>query len=248
VLSIGNLTGGKGEYYLSLGREDYYLEGGEPPGKWQGRGAEKLGLSGTVDAESFRQLLSGYSPTGTPLIQNAGEENHQPGWDLTFSPPKSVSALWAIADPATKKIIQDAHDLAVGKGIDFIESEAAYTRRGKGGEVIQRTGLVVAAFQHGTSRAQDPQLHTHAVCLNVGVREDGTTGTILSKPIYRMKMTGGAIYRAELAYQLEKQLGLVIERDGFAFNVKGVPQGLCEEFSKRRDQILAELERTGFSG
>lgn len=241
------LGGGQGEYYISLGREDYYLEGGEPPGKWLGRGAAELGLSGTVEAEPFRNLLSGYSPEGKPLIQNAGSENHQPGWDLTFSAPKSVSVLWAISDEEKRKAIQKAHDLAVERAATYIEDEFSSTRRGKGGAEREKAGLLIAAFQHGTSRAQDPQLHTHAVVLNVAVREDGTTGTILSKPVFKAKMASGAIYRVELAHQLEK-LGFGIERTGNMFEIKGAPKTLCEEFSKRREEILTELERTGFSG
>jgi Ti-type conjugative transfer relaxase TraA len=248
VLSIGALSGGgQGEYYISLGREDYYTEGGEPPGKWLGRGAVDLGLSGTVEADDFRNLLKGYSPDGRPLIQNAGEPDHQPGWDLTYSPPKSVSTLWALSDEGARHNIQRAHDLAVAKGIGYIEDEFSFTRRGKGGVEREQAKLIVAAFQHGTSRAQDPQLHTHAVLINVGVREDGTTGTILSKPVYQTKMASGAIYRAELSFQLEK-LGYEIERDGDFFKINGVPKALCEEFSKRRAEIEAELKRTGFEG
>jgi len=248
VLSIGAIKGsGQGEYYISLGREDYYLEGGEPPGKWLGRGSAELGLAGTVEADDFRNLLKGYSPDGRPLIQNAGEPDHQPGWDLTFSAPKSVSALWALSDEEARHNIQRAHDLAVKKGLAYIEDDSAFTRRGKGGSVREEANLIIATFQHGTSRAQDPQLHTHALVLNVGVREDGTTGTILSKPIYQTKMAGGAIYRAELSFQLER-LGYGIERDGDFFKVKGVPKTLCDEFSKRRAEIEAELERKGFEG
>lgn len=248
MLSIGVLGGGQGEYYISLGREDYYLEGGEPPGKWLGRGAAELGLSGTVEAEAFRNLLSGYSSEKKPLIQNAGAENHQPGWDLTFSAPKSVSVLWAISDEETRKEIQRAHDQAVARSLSYIEEEHSFTRRGKAGAERERANLVIATFQHGTSRAQDPQLHTHAVLLNVGVREDGTTGTILSKPVFKAKMTGGAVYRAELAYLLEERLGLKAVRVRDEFELEGVPKDLCAEFSKRRAEIEAELDRLGYEG
>ena len=248
MLSIGNLGGGsKGEYYISLGREDYYLEGGEPPGKWLGRGAAELGLLGTVKAEDFRNILSGYSAAGEPLIQNAGETDHQQGWDLTFSAPKSVSVLWALSDEEERKAIQRAHDLAVEKSVAYIEDEFSFTRRGKGGSEREGTRIIVAAFQHGTSRAQDPQIHTHALVMNVGVREDGTTGTILSKPIYQAKMAGGAVYRAELSFQLEK-LGYEIEREGDFFKIKGVSKVLCDKFSKRRAEIETELDRLGYEG
>ena len=92
MLSIAALSGGQGNYYLKLARDDYYLKGGEPPGRWLGEGASALGLTGQVQRAEFKNLLRGYSRDGeTPLIQNAGKPNHQSGWDLTFSVPKSVS-------------------------------------------------------------------------------------------------------------------------------------------------------------
>ena len=92
---------GQGNYYLGLAREDYYLSGGEPPGLWHGEGASRLGLSGVVEPEKFRNLLNGFSPDRLhPLAQNAGRNDRQSGWDLTFSAPKSVSVLWALSDSA----------------------------------------------------------------------------------------------------------------------------------------------------
>lgn len=248
VLSIGAMGGGQGEYYIGLGREDYYTEGGEPPGKWFGRGAEDLRLRGIVDPDAFRNLLEGCSPKGAPLIQNAGEKDHQPGWDLTFSAPKSVSVIWSQADSQTRKEIQNCHEAAVKKAIEYLEDTAGFTRRGKGGITVEQAKLIVATFEHGTSRAQDPQLHTHAIVINVGVRRDGTTGTILSKPLYQAKMATGAVYRAELAHQLEQRLSLIAERTGRTFEICGVDKGLVAEFSKRREEILAALEAKGFSG
>src|SRR5690348_9923768 len=85
MLSIAAMGHGQAQYYLSLATEEYYLRGGEPPGRWLGGGAEKLGLSGILDPDVFLCLMSGYSPDGqSPLIQNAGRKDHQPGWDLTF--------------------------------------------------------------------------------------------------------------------------------------------------------------------
>src|SRR5581483_10024740 len=136
--------------------------------------------------------------------------------------PKSASVLWALSDEQESKAIQQAHDLAVKRAVSYIEDEFSFTRRGKGGSEMEETKIIVAAFQHGTSRAQEPQLHTHAVLLNVGVRKDGTTGTILSKPIYQAKMSAGAVYRAEFSFQLER-LGYEVERDGDFFKIKDVP-------------------------
>jgi conjugative relaxase-like TrwC/TraI family protein len=184
MLSISALSGDQGDYYLKLARDDYYLKGGEPRGLFLGQGAEALGLTGSVKKREFKSLLQGFSPDGkNPLIQNAGKPNHQAGWDLTFSSDKSVSVLWSQATPDVRKAIQEAQLEAVKEAISYLQDSAAFTRRGKAGREIEKAKLIVAAFEHGTSRAQDPQLHTHCLILNVCVRQDRTTGTILSKPL-----------------------------------------------------------------
>lgn len=133
MLSIGAMAKGQGGYYLDLAREDYYLEGGEPPGKWWGTGADEISLHDAVQKPDLQSLLKGFAPEGSPLIQNAGEQDHQPGWDLTFSPPKSVSVLWSQADEATRRTIQEAHHAAVTEALRYIEEEASFSRRGKAG-------------------------------------------------------------------------------------------------------------------
>jgi len=234
-----------GEYYIELAGEDYYLAGGEPPGTWLGSGAAALGLAGVVEKQALRNLLKGFSPSGTPLIQNAGDPKHQSGWDLTFSAPKSVSSAWACASAVTRQEIQAAHWTAVRAAIDYLERNAAMSRRGHGGIERERAGLIFAVFEHGTSRAQDPQLHSHCLCINTGYRaSDGSWGTILSRPLYQHKMAAGAIYRAELSAQLQK-LGFCVEVTGNTFELKGVPEKLIKHFSKRREAIEEALASYG---
>lgn len=243
MLSIGRIS--DAEYYLALAREDYYLLGGEPPGIWAGSGSDELGLGRQVEQGDLRNLLQGFGRDGTPLIQNAGHARHQAGWDLTFSAPKDVSVVWAVASETTRREIQNAQLTAVKAAIRYLEKHAAFTRTGKGGVNSERVKLLVACFEHGTSRAQDPQLHTHALVLNVCVSETGQTRTLLSRPLYLHKMAAGAIYRAELAAELRK-LGFVIEPDGAFFNIEGVPSELAEFFSKRREEIERLLRSRGF--
>lgn len=246
MLSIGAMASGQGEYYLHLAREDYYLEGGEPPGKWQGRGASTLGLQGEVAGDQLAQLLEGFSAVGhSPLVQNAGKDRHQPGWDLTFSAPKSVSVLWSQADKQIRHEIQQAHAAAVKQAISYIEDTASFTRRGRGGHTREPAGLIVAMFEHGTSRAVDPQLHSHCLVLNIGSRSDGTTGSLLSKPLYLHKMATGTLYRAELACQLERRLGVICERTKSWFEIAGIPKAVMECFSKRRAAIEERLSAQG---
>ena len=237
---------GDAEYYLELAREDYFLDGGEPPGQWCGRGAKALGLTGLVTPAQLKGLIAGFGPDGLPLIQNAGKANHQAGWDLTCSDPKVVSVLWCAACDQTRYDIQGAHFEAVKAMVRSLERNVAFTRRGKRGSATERVGLVAAAFEHGTSRALDPQLHTHLLVLNIAPREDGTTGTILSLPLYQFKMVAGALFRAELAANLRK-LGFAAHVDGTSFLIEGVPDDLIKCFSKRRAQIEEFLRSQGAS-
>ncbi len=244
-------SAGQGEYYLRLAAtDDYYLDSkGEPPGYWLGRGAEALGLCGTFDPDDFRHLLRGRSLDGQrKLVHNAGSINRRAGWDLTWSVPKSVSVAWSQADPLTRARIEACLRRAVQAGVAYLESLDVVSRRGENGVVRESARLIFAAFEHSTSRAQDPQLHVHTILLNVGVRPDGSTGTLEPREIYRHQLAGGALFRAELAAQLEERLGLRARRNARAFEIVGVPAALIEHFSKRRAEIEAALREIGLSG
>jgi hypothetical protein len=96
------------------------------------------------------------------------------GYDLTFSPVKSVSALWAVADPTVAAVIERAHEAAVGDALRFIEEHALFTRTGAQGiRQVNVRGLVAAAFTHRDSRAGDPDLHTHVAVANKVQTLDG---------------------------------------------------------------------------
>lgn len=249
MLSIGAMGGGQAGYYLGLAREDYYLSGGEPQGVWFGGAVSLLGLPELVEPDHLYNLFDGLSPDGSRQLvqiqQHEGKNEHRPGWDLTFSAPKSVSALWSQCSPEIRQQIQEAHFESVQAALQFLEDSSVLTRRGSGGRRQEPAKALVATFEHGTSRAQDPQLHTHALLLNIGVREDGTTGTLSSLSVFQAKMAAGALYRANLATTLSEKLGLEIEAEGSAFRVKGVPQRLCEFFSKRRQEIERAMEAEG---
>ncbi len=222
--------------------EDYYSQ--DAGGVFLGAGASALGLSGPVTRENFEDLAQGLTPLGE--VRGAGA-SHRAGWDLTLNAPKSVGVLFATADPETRQKIEAAHDRAVERALEFMEAHAAFGRRGSGGEIHEKVGLVAAVYRHGTSREQDPQLHSHAMVFNVAPRVDGTVGALESKYFYEWKMAGGAAYRSELAQGLKK-LGFEVERDGKSFCVSGVPKELCSEFSKRRQQIERALSEHGAKG
>lgn len=246
--SISRMSGATaGDYYVNLAKEDYYLKGGEPPGQWWGAGTTALGLLGQVERDQLQAILAGVDPgTGAPLVQGGGTERHHPGHDICFSAPKSVSLVWANADEATRQQIQAAQTRAVEAALAYI-STLPTVRRGKGGtEHEAPSGLVASLYDHGASREQDPQLHTHCLLANLARRQDGTWGTIDSRPVYKGKMAAGAIYRAQLAAELQA-LGYLVEPDGRdAFRVTGVDPVIERHFSQRRQQIEAALEELGY--
>lgn len=250
MLSISSPIGaGQGAYYSGLAVEDYYLKGGEPPGRWLGTGTESLGLSGRVEDKEFFRLFNGFSRDGKkPLVQNAGSKDRQCGWDLTFSAPKSVSTLWSQAPEDLRKEIEAAHHRAVQKTFAYLEQVAGSTRRGKGGGAVEAAKLIAAEFQHGTSRAQEPNLHSHLLLFNLGIRADGTTGSVQSRDFFKLKMTLGAYYRVELSNELRFRHGFETERVRTWFELSAVPKALCEIFSTRRKEIEAVQRETGNTG
>jgi conjugative relaxase-like TrwC/TraI family protein len=238
VLRIKKMSGAtRGEYFLGL--TDYYgNERAEPPGQWWGRGAEALGLSGQVKRKELRNLLAKRDQHGNPLVQRQRTREHRvSGWDHVFLAPKSVSNLWA-AIPELREVIQQCHDEAVDKALAYLEEEVAWTRRGKGGKQFIKAGLIVAKFNHASSRNLDELLHTHCLVTVPVVGEDGKTSALDSRPNYRNQMTAGAVYRNHLSYGLVTRMGLECERKRSWFEVAGVQASLMKASSSRREETL----------
>ncbi|MGF1754944.1 relaxase domain-containing protein [Vibrio makurazakiensis] len=232
---INNIT-----YYDN---DDYYLNDASPEDVWIGCGAEYLNLNNKPVGEEYHHLARGYSPNGKiPLCKQAGDD-HRPGWDLTFSAPKSVSLAWAMANEHLRKEISNAQLKSVRQAIILLEKNAAYTRRGINGKSRERThALIVRALEHSTSRALDVSLHTHGLVQNLSPRLDGSFGTIISRDLYLWQKAAGAIYRAELSHQMKK-LGFEIEPDGESFRLTIIPEQACHNFSKRSQTINERLKK-----
>lgn len=225
--------------------DDYYADGGVSPSAWQGEGAKQLGLVGEVGRETFRDLLDGKLPDGQQLgTTRAGAVEHRPGWDVTMSAPKSVSIM---AEVAGDRRLIAAHDRAVKTALGFAERHAAATRvRADGSVERQATGnLAIASFRHNTSRAQDPQLHTHNVIMNMTRDADGAWRSLEPRALYQLQKTIGAIYRQELALGV-RALGYAIEKGkDSAFEIKGVSPDVIRAFSERAAQVEARLAERG---
>jgi conjugative relaxase-like TrwC/TraI family protein len=248
-ISARGSAAGALSYYDHLQRDDYYSREGEPPGRWAGRGAERLSLVGPVTHAEFDAALQGVDPkTGERLAQIGGRgREHSAGWDMTFSAPKSVSVLWALSDGHDLEIIEQAHRSAVLAATAHLEATAGWARRGRGGASRERTaGLLMAQFDHHTSRESDPQLHTHAFIFNLAPRRDGSWGAIVSRELYRAQKQAGTTYRRALASGLERH-GIRLERQNDTFRVAAIPRDVERAFSKRRQAIEKAARIHGYS-
>lgn len=248
-MSVGFVSAGGGRYYTDLAREDYYLSGGESPGEWHDNGAaRRFGLSGVVERHHLENLFDGYDPEGSKrLVQNAGDEKRRAAVDLCFSAPKDFSTLWAVADEEERKRLEAAFHRAVDKTLEYVNDECGWTRRGQGGYDREKVDLLVAKYTHRSSRAQEPQFHCHALCMNVCERADGTFGTVDAGPMLSLKKVSGAYFRSALA----SELGVPLERDPnarFSFRIPGTPGKLSDEWSTRSKEVQAEIKEQGTDG
>ncbi len=252
MLSVKSINAGGGvskvaAYYegYQLGAEDPTArQHDEPNGKWVGSFAEKRGFNNSlVHRGEVENALKGYDPkTGEALSNNAGHEKHKPGYDLTFSAPKSVSIAWATASPELQKAISEAHQKSLESALKYAEQSGAFIQReGHAGAIkVAHNEIAAATFEHASNRAGEPHLHTHCVIANItenGKRLDFDT---------RHAHTIGTAYRAEFARELEK-LGFNIEKDGKSFRLEGFPKDLEAQLSSRAAQIAERQEKTGLN-
>jgi conjugative relaxase-like TrwC/TraI family protein len=167
------------------------------------------------------------------------------GYDLTFSPVKSVSTLWAVAQPGMAAAIENAHQAAVNDALAFIEQQALFTRTGPQGiRQLNVRGLVAAAFTHRDSRAGDPDLHTHVAVANKVQALDGRWLSIDGRVLFKAKVAASETYNTALEQHLRDALGVRFAARPGADTGKrpireivGVDARLNQRWSSRRAQI-----------
>ncbi len=224
--------------------DDYYAEGGLAPSEWLGEGAKTLNLNGAVYRDQFARLLAGHVAGQELGTMRDGEWEHRPGWDVTFSAPKSVSIM---AEVAGDRRLIAAHEQAVRTTLELAERHFSATRIREDGSIRREaTGnLVIASFRHGTSRALDPQLHSHNIILNMTRDEAGQWRSLEPRAFYQMQKQMGAIYRQELAAEVQ-DLGYAIDRGkDSTFEIAGFDDETLEAFSQRSAAIEARLAERG---
>lgn len=248
VVAQKNLTDAKRYFEEHLSRNDYYAAQEIHPGQWIGLGAERLGLAAgqEVGSEAFEALCENQHPqTGERLTLRQNEkDNRRVFYDFTCSAPKSVSVLAVTLDD---KRLVTAHEEAVEFAFRELESFAATRVRKQGRQTDRTTGnLVAARFTHTTSRALDPQLHTHCTVFNATFDESEQTWKALQAgAMYDAIRYGTEVYRNELAGRIHA-LGYRTVPAEHGFQIEGVSEAVLQQFSKRtvqKNEVIREMEQ-----
>ena len=214
-----------------------------------GWGAALLSLEGVVAADDLTAVFVGRNPrTYVPLTETAPS---LAGFDLTFSPPKSISLLWALSGEADASRVVACVERAVDEVERYLEREACRVRRGHAGLASEPAGgFVAAAFLHRTSRLADPGLHVHYLAMNAAQGPDGRWTALDGRALYRERYTADAVFQAALRHELARDLGVLFgepDRHGVA-EIAGIDAKTRRAFSRRRIEIEAEMSRRGVSG
>jgi conjugative relaxase-like TrwC/TraI family protein len=245
---LHKLSAGRADYYVrevARDHEEYLSGNGESPGEYLGVGCTALGKQGVCSEEEFRRLFAWRHPDTGEQLGRAPRSDAMPAWDLVLRPVKDVALLYALGDQPTSRAAMAAHQAGVAAAVTYLDSQVG-TRTGRdGAKHVPGSGLVAVGFIHRISRAGDPLPHTHLVIVNRTQGPDGGWRTLDSRDLLGHRQAADAIYRATYQHQLTRTLGIAWgEPDRWGNRpIVGMPQGLVQAFSKRHEQIRAELER-----
>ena len=243
MLGIHGIGPDKADYYLSDLALELPVAG---PGRWLGSAAAGLGLTGTVRADQFARVLEGRQPQSGVLL---GSGRASVGaFDLTFSAPKSVSVLFALAGADVAGAVVAAHGRAVAGSLSYLERHGITATRRSGPDrvVLPTGGAVAAAFTHGVSRNGDPHLHSHVVVANLVHGVDGRWGACDRRGLDAHRQATSAVYEAHLRAGLTVTLGARwTASPGRSSEVAGVGTELLAEFSTRGADIRRHMHEHG---
>jgi conjugative relaxase-like TrwC/TraI family protein len=253
VADVAKLAAGRQDYYtreLAQNHEEYLSGHGESPGRWYGQGAARLGQHGEAGTETFGRVFEGRHPDTGELLGRAHGRHAVPAFDVVLRPTKSVSLLYGLGGAATGRAVLAAHHAGLAEAVAYLDGQLG-ARRGHGGaEHVGGNGVLAVGFDHRTSRAGDPLLHTHLVVANRVQGPDGRWTALDGRDLYRHRRAADAVYRAAYQRALTRSLGVAwtaADRHGNR-EVQGMPAELVWAFSKRAEQVAAEVERLEASG
>jgi conjugative relaxase-like TrwC/TraI family protein len=237
-------------YYTHLAESDYvgyYADGQERPGRWGGRGADRLGLSGDVTSEAFQQLCENQHPITGERLTARTKGNRTVGYDFNFHAPKSVSVVHELT---LDERIVSAFRAAVDETMRELEADIR-TRVRTSGQVAERTtgNLVWGEFVHHTARPVDgrPDPHLHAHCFVFNATYDAAEHRWKAGQFRPMKADAPyfeAAFHARLAGQLA-DLGYGIRWTEVGWELAGIPESVTQTFSRRTERIEAEARQRG---
>ena len=241
---------GASTYYTSQAKAAEYYSGEAVPSAWTGQAAASMGLSGKVDPAALTNILQGRvierDPEGNPRERQLGrmvhgEHQHRAGQDFTISAPKSVSieALVHGNDAALQ-----AHRAAVAEALKYLEDHASQSRIA--GQFVKTDGLCIAQFEHVSSRAQDPQLHTHSLIANVTFK-DGKAYSLSNEKLLEHRSAADAVYHNTLSRELQRAGYAVTHDRAGRVEIAGYSSGALRDFSQRSTEIEKALATRGLT-
>jgi conjugative relaxase-like TrwC/TraI family protein len=243
MLGIHGIGRDKADYYLSDLALELPVAG---PGRWFGSAASGLGLTGTVQADQFTRVLEGRQPRSGVLL---GSGRASVGaFDLTFSAPKSVSVLFALAGADVADAVVVAHGRAVAGSLSYLEQHGITAARRSGPDrvAVPTSGAVAAVFTHGVSRNGDPHLHSHVIVANLVHGADGRWSACDRRGMDAHRRAASAVYEAHLRAGLTVTLGARwTSRPGRSSEVAGIGPDLLAEFSTRGADIRRHMDEHG---
>ncbi|MEO1390279.1 MAG: MobF family relaxase [Cyanobacteria bacterium J06634_6] len=236
MLSTSNLSAAQAESYFV--KDDYYTEEEQHEASfWLGKGADNLGLTGTVEKAVFGELLSGMGPGGEVLSgKEIDSKKRRAATDFTFSAPKSVSVAALVQ---RDERVLAAHHQAVAMAMAVLEERYAQTRISTemGRQRLTTGNLIAAVFPHATNREAEPQLHSHCVVMNATQLPDGRWFSFANEGAISNKKLLGQIYQNELATALQEHGYVISPKAHGQFELIGYSPELLKLFSTRRQQI-----------
>lgn len=216
--------------------------------------AEMKEIRFRVGAQMFRDER-GIEPSNAQLVQFVAQNSKAPqkavaGYDLVFTPPKSVSIAWGLGDEQLRRGIESAHERAIQDVIRHLEKNVVMTRRGRNGvrQIDTAGGVIGTKYRHWDSRAGDPNLHDHVVIANRVQGVDGQWSSIDGRMIYAYGVEASELYNARVQQYVTELTSLQFEARSLngkkpVHEIVGIDDEMVRAFSSRRGEISAALEQ-----